>query len=222
LPSTETFWEAIRQSATAHVVLPDEESDLDRAATRFLVRINADQWTQLDQFLQDRVLSTLGGLHQACVGSGDMTRNVAAPLVDQAAECLGGHLPIMDVAEVQLATAPAGKDQIAGQTEACLEKAAPLVAGKETDNQTALLLYPASEAGKTFGESARLAIPDLKLVRVPGQADLMFCREQGFLTIEDLQRLLRPCRPAYETMAGVPQTSPHARCDIVDWVPLDP
>jgi hypothetical protein len=50
----------------------------------------------------------------------------------------------------------------------------------------------------------------------------MFCREQGFLTALDLQRLLRPCRPAYEALAGVPQSSPHARCDIVDWVPLDP
>src|SRR5262249_23061896 len=36
LPSTESFWEAIRQSATARVVLPDAEEDLERAAIRFL------------------------------------------------------------------------------------------------------------------------------------------------------------------------------------------
>jgi hypothetical protein len=222
LPSAESFWEAIRQSATAHVVLPDEEDDLDRAAARFLGRISPEQWTHLDQFLQDRVLAPLGGLHQACVAGGDMTRHLVVPLVDQAAECLGSHLPGMDVAEVKLSSICAGSEEIASQTQACFDKAAPLIAGKEPENQHAMLLYPASDAGKAFGEAARQAIPALKLVRVPGQADLMFCREQGFLTIEDLQRLLRPCRPAYESLSGVPQSSPHARCDIVDWVPLDP
>jgi hypothetical protein len=59
-------------------------------------------------------------------------------------------------------------------------------------------------------------------VNVPGQADLMFCREQASLRIEDLQRLLHSCRNAYYELSLVPQTSPHARFDISDWTPLDP
>jgi len=39
LPSAEAFWEAIRQSDTARVVLPDDETDLERAAVRFLQRL---------------------------------------------------------------------------------------------------------------------------------------------------------------------------------------
>jgi serine/threonine protein kinase len=222
LPSAEAFWETIRQSATAHVVLPQDEDDLERAGMRYLAGLNQEQWTQLDQALQDRVLSQLGGLHHACTSCGDLTRNLAAPLVDQAASCLGEHLPIMDVAEVQFSLAESRKEDIAVQTQACLEKAEPLVSGKDPAAQHALLLIPASEAGKSFGESARKAIADLKVVRVPGQADLMFCREQSYLTIEELQRVLRPCRPAYESLSGVPHSSPHARCDILDWVPLDP
>jgi serine/threonine protein kinase len=222
LPSAETFWEAIRQSATAHVVLPDGEEDLERAAGRFLRRLTPDQWVELDQFLQDRVLAPLGGLHHACLSSGELTRNVAAPLIDQAAARLSEHLPIMDVAQVQLAAAASPQTTIAAQTRECFDNAAPLVGGKDAANEQALLLVPASEAGKSYGESARQALPELKLVRVPGQADLMFCREHGYLTIEDLQRLLRSCRPAYEALSGVPHSSPHARCDIMDWVPLDP
>jgi hypothetical protein len=218
LPSTESYWDSIRQSATAHVVLPDKEDDLERAAARFLVRIKPEQWTQLDQFLQDRVLAPLGGLHNACAACSGLARHLAAPLVDQAAGCLGEHLPGMDVAEVQTTADGAAEDQV----RECFERAAPLVAGKDPANQQTLLLIPASEAGKQLGERARTALPDLRVVRVPGQADLMFCREQGFLTIDDLQRLLRPCRPAYEALAGAPHSSPHARCDIVDWVPLDP
>ena len=84
------------------------------------------------------------------------------------------------------------------------------------------LLIPASDAGKQYGEEAQRVLPGVQLVNVPGQADLMFCREQNDLTVEDLDRILRPCRAAYEDAAGTPQSSPHARFDIQDWTPLDP
>ena len=84
------------------------------------------------------------------------------------------------------------------------------------------LLIPASEAGKQYGEEANRVLPGLQLVNVPGQADLMFCREQTEMTVEDLDRILRPCRRAYEEATGTPQSSPHARFDIQDWTPLDP
>jgi hypothetical protein len=84
------------------------------------------------------------------------------------------------------------------------------------------LLIPASEAGKSFGEHARRAIPDLHLVNVAGQADLMFCREQVGLRIEDLEEFLAPCRNAYHALSLSQQSSPHSRFDVTDWTPLDP
>ena len=100
-----------------------------------------------------------------------------------------------------------------------------ITAGKKAPgnaDQAAFLLIPASEAGKDFGEEARKLLPDLNLVNVPGQADLMFCREQTVLSIDDLERMLHPCRgPIYE-MSMAPQSSPHSRFDIQDWAPLDP
>src|SRR5262249_1801330 len=101
-------------------------------------------------------------------------------------------------------------------------RAAPLLFGKDAEVQHAFLLVPASDAGKEFGATAQLAVSDLQLLRVSGQAHLLFCREQGYLTPEDLQRLLRPCRPAHAHTATAPHVSPHARFDIVDWVPIDP
>ena len=65
-------------------------------------------------------------------------------------------------------------------------------------------------------------MPGLHLVNVPGQSDLMFCREQGRLAAEDVERILKSCRPAYEEVANAPVASPHARFDIQDWSPLDP
>jgi hypothetical protein len=88
--------------------------------------------------------------------------------------------------------------------------------------QHSFLLIPASEDGKKFGELAHNAVPGLHLVNVPGQADLMFCREQAALGVEDLERILQPCRGAYRELSSLPPTSPHARFDIQDWTPLDP
>ena len=221
LPSTESFWQAIRQSATAHVVLPQGEPNLEQAASRFLNTLHPDQWTNLDQSLQDHVLGLLGGLHDACMRTGDLARNVARPLLDQAVAFLGEHLPITDVAQVESAAA-ALHGEAERQIQDYFDRAVPLLAGKDPSAQDNFLLVPASDAGKEFGAAARLAVADLQLLRVSGQAHLLFCREQGYLTPEDLQKVLRPCRAAYENTAPAPNVSPHARFDIVDWVPIDP
>jgi hypothetical protein len=50
----------------------------------------------------------------------------------------------------------------------------------------------------------------------------MFLCEQGGLSYTDLTPLLKSCRAAYENAAPSPLTSPHARFDVVDWLPLEP
>jgi hypothetical protein len=221
-PSAETFWDSIRQSATAHVVLPEGQADLERAAVRFLGRLKADQWTSLDQSLQDKVLSELGGLHAACLRTGDLARNFASPLLDQAVATLETFLPVTDVAQVELDSVQAANDDVHRRITDYLERATPLLASRDRATQDAYLLVPASEPGKHFGNAAAECTKDVQLVRVPGQAHLMVCREQGFLSAEDLQKLLQPCREAYAEMAFSPTQSPHSRFDITDWVPLDP
>jgi hypothetical protein len=50
----------------------------------------------------------------------------------------------------------------------------------------------------------------------------MFCQEKASVTSDDMDRILRACRPSYEEVAFVPTTSPHSRFDIQEWTPLDP
>src|SRR5262249_5338013 len=90
------------------------------------------------------------------------------------------------------------------------------------EGQHAFLLIPASDAGKAYGEEVRRALPQAQVVRVPGQAALLFCREQGYLRLEEVGHMLEPCRRAYEEAIVTPLVAPHARQDIVDWIPLDP
>lgn len=225
IPSAESLWDAIRQSDTARVVLPDHETDLERAALRFLQGMRPDQWVLLDQEINERLLQSLGGLHAACTGTADLSRQLANPLVDETANLLGQHLPIMDVAQI-LAEEITGTQEERGswseQIKDCLNKAQPLLSGRVEQEQHSFLLVPGSMSGKALGEEVLVSFPEIKQVRVAGQADLMFCREQGSLTAADLHKMLAASRAAYESLAYSQVTSPHARFDISDWLPIDP
>jgi hypothetical protein len=264
--STESFWDSIRDSTTARVVLPEGVKDLEQAARRFLDTLTADQWTQLDQAFQDQVLSAREGLQKALLSTTDLVRHLMSPLVTQAINCLSNHLPITDVAQVEFsfngegthahhaaAENEIGALDLSTRIEKYYNLAAPALRHTTTkrrsgirqvvtvgapgqDEQTpsernkaggaatdhGFLLIPTSDAGKHYGEQAEKVLSNLNLVNVPGQADLMFCREQGELTVEDLESILRACRSAYEEIVRIPQTSPHARFDIQDWMPIDP
>jgi serine/threonine protein kinase len=229
LPAIDSFWQAIRQSATARVVLPEGADDLEEAALRFLQQLHADHWLMLDKELHDLVIAPRGGLHGACVAGGDLTRHLAAPLLDEASKFLSKFLPQVDVAQIlvgevtgsEAGPVPPSSPALKSQTLLYLERAAPLLVRKEGTGQDSLLLIPASTAGKQLSEAIAHLFPDIKFVRVPGQADLMFLREQGTLSNADLRSLLRASRAAYETLSGAPTSSPHARFDVTDWLPLE-
>src|SRR5205085_4172048 len=103
MASLASFWEISRTSPTSRVVLPDGETDLERAAAHFVATLTAEHWGVLDQALQDEVLAPRGGLTQACFASNDLHRHLIGPLVSRAANCLAQYLPITDVAQVEMA-----------------------------------------------------------------------------------------------------------------------
>jgi hypothetical protein len=136
---------------------------------------------------------------------------------------LGKFLPETDVAQFEFSRAAAdGSEDVSEQIKAYYKRATPMLDSKDGKEQSAYLLAPASDAGRKLAEHATTAVPELEIVRVPGQADLMLCREQHALTAEDMKRLFRICRQAYEERAVAPTTSPHARFDFADWLPFDP
>lgn len=221
-PSPESFWEEIRETTTVQVVLPGGERDLERAANRYLATLKPEQFTELDRVMHDRVLSLHGGLLSACSSKLELVKGVAAPLIDQAVTHLGAQLPITDVAQVEQTFPEAAHENLPSWILTYFKRAVPLVLGKEEADHHSFLLLPAGEAGRLLGEKAKQVIADLNLVRVPGQADLMFCREQGFLAADDLKRTFDGCRAAYEAASSAPVPAPHSRFDIVDWLPFDP
>jgi hypothetical protein len=220
--TVEKYWESIRESRTAKLVLPDGEASLERAANTFLQTLNQEQWTQLDVMLQERVLEPRGGLKSSCLAGYDMGHSLADPLLREAALFLGDLLPITDVAQIESSAARSPGADPCGRVRSYVDAAAPLVEGQDASTQHTFVLVPASDAGKEFAELCSQAVPGIEVVRVPGQADLMFCREQGYLTPDDLHRVFHSCRQSYDELRPVLTHSPHARFDILDWVPLNP
>src|SRR5262249_20962053 len=124
-----------------------------------------------------------------------------------------------DVAQVD---GEVGGGSLTKHTQAYFENAAPLVPGPQEGSSMSYLLVPASNAGKAYGEQAKHLLPNLQVLGVAGQADLMFCREQPALELEDTERVFQSCRAAYEEAVNVVNASPHSRFDVTDWVPLSP
>ena len=70
-------------------------------------------------------------------------------------------------------------------------------------------------------DAARQVLPQVEVVPSANPTDLTFCREQGYLHVEDLAPLLGMCRTAFEESRGTAVASPHARFDVQEWLPLE-
>jgi hypothetical protein len=215
----------LREAAVAlasRIVLPEGAEDLEQAATTFLDRVSPDQWFELDQFLQEQVLTPLGGLNYICTNKSDLRQFLGMPLLDATAEFLGRQLPVTDVCEAELSTAKSLDVDLIEQTRAYYQLAAPAITSTREEGEQSYLLVPATEAGRRLAEIAREAIPGLTGVRGANHTDVQLCREQAQIKLADLHNLLESCKIAYMQCNTSPLTTPHSRCDITDWVPLDP
>lgn len=200
--------------------MPFGESDLEWAAARFVMNVNAVQWTRLEEVLQSLVLSPLGGLHAICQKSGDLISQLSNPLVDQTAAFLDQILDVADISKGEFASGGKPADLVA-MIQKCYERALPLIRGESSDEHGFLVL-PTSEAGNALAEDVRARIPAVRIMHALGQtSDIMVCREQGNLRSRSLEGLVGHCRSAYSELVSRPSTSPHARFDILEWMPLD-
>ncbi len=216
------FWEAVQGTATVEIVLPGGESDLEKSAGQFIDSLRPEHWQQLDEELHAKVLAPLGNLLSACTGNANLLRHLGRPLVEQTAAYLGGILPITDVAQVEYSAAKARGKDLGEGIRKTHQGAVPVLGGQDEKAQAAYLLVPDSEAGRSLGFEAQRAIPGLTVVKSNALTELTVCREQDSLGVAELQQLLNLSRLAYQEMAPQPPTSPHARFDVIEWLPLEP
>lgn len=223
--ATYTSSKMLQEAATvlaSRIVLPEGQTDLEKAAVRFLQRVQIKDWLELDYHLQQHVLTPHGGLYQLCMTNADLPRTLNAPLLEKAAEYLDRHLEVTDVCQAELSSAQALGVDIIAQTKAFHRLAAPSFASKKSSGEKDFLLVPSSPAGVELSQLALQAVPEMLVLQVASPTDLLICREQPGVSIGDIADVLASGKQEYLELFVSAITTPHSRCDVLAWVPLDP
>jgi hypothetical protein len=218
--SEEALQQTIHPTNTLQVVLPSGDTHIERSAKRVVQSVRPNDLLRLETALRKLVLEPRGGLVALCQMNADMLRTLVAPMVEQTTAFLGDLLPVTDVVEVETANARARKVELAARVQDYHRRSAP-AAGHPDEAEQTFVLVPDSEAGKEFADLVRRAVPGVRTVPVGGAAtDLMFCREHPCLRPDELVALLGNCQAAYYAALASPQTAPHARFDVTEWLPI--
>ena len=218
--SEEALQQTIHPTNTLQVVLPSGETHIERSARKIVTGVSVQDIDRLEVALQKLVLEPRGGLTALCSLNADMLRTLVAPMVEQTTAFLGDLLPITDVTEVETSTAKAKKMELSTRVQEYHRRSSPPVGAPDAEEQT-FVLIPDSESGKSFAGLVKKTVTNALMVPVNGSAtDLMFCREHGCLRTDELVALLSSCQPAYFQSLANPQSAPHARYDVTEWMPL--
>ncbi|WP_029630151.1 protein kinase domain-containing protein [Zavarzinella formosa] len=203
------------ESPIVQILLPDGGEEIEWAAKRFVEVVKPVHVEALDQTLQSLVLEPRGGLFAVCQKSGEYIQELAEPLIDQTAAYLGTLLPVNDVAEFAKYLSRDWDQRL----KKARDRATPTVTG-HTENERAYLVVPETAAGEQVAISLGLDPRRVTLLRSSRSNEIVFVREV-MLKLADVRETLHYCREAYEERVNRPAASPHARFDVVEWVPLD-
>ncbi len=202
-------------SPTVELLLPDGGEEVEWAAKRFVETVRADAIEKLDKALQALVLDPRGGLFGACQKSGDFIHELADPLIDQTSAFLGTLLPVTDVAEFSNQKGMDWEKRL----RRSFDRAAPTVPGS-ADAERWFLLVPETPGGQRIGGQTSSEFPGASVILASRSNEVTFCREIR-LRSTDVREAMHYCRDSYEERANRPAPSPHARFDVVEWVPLE-
>ncbi|MDB5307354.1 MAG: hypothetical protein JWO38_1556 [Gemmataceae bacterium] len=217
--SEDSLQQTLHPTNTTQVVLPSGEKHIDRSAARVLKTVKPDDVLRLEHALQKLVLEPRGGLTGLCRINADLLRTLLAPMIEQTTAFLSDLLPITDVAEVEASTARVMKVDVAARVQDYHKRATPPC--ESTAEEKTFVVVPDSESGRAFAGVVKRTLPAALTIPVQGSAtDLMFCRERGCMRPDELVALLSACLPAYYQSLASPHTSPHARFDVTEWMPL--
>jgi hypothetical protein len=216
------FWEAVKRSGSVEIILPFGIPDLEQTAEQFVASLQEFHLQQLDEELQAKVLAPLGDLLAACTGNANLLRHLGRPLIEHTATFLGSLLPISDVAQVEFSAVESGGADLGQRLRQVYLTAVPEAGPADEARSTAFLLVPDSDAGKSLAAAAQKALPRLQPVYTPSPAEMTVCREGDNLSHAEMEEILTHARRVYQELAPQPPTSPHARFDIAEWLPLEP
>jgi hypothetical protein len=205
--------------AAVGTLLPKNNPNIQSAACELVDRLQEKDWARLEEVLQTLVIQPSGGLIPICIQSNDLGRDLVLPLVEQGSAFLGSLVRFNGVFD-------ALRDvQKAQQSEEAFEKllapAEPSLGGADSEERV-YLIVPKKKDLQTTVLRTKSKMNDVEWISLPeSSSEWLVIRERNCLRIQDLQELLSMCREAYTQLSGHIGTSPHARFDVQEWLPLE-
>jgi serine/threonine protein kinase len=219
--SEEALQQTLHPTNTLQVVLPAGENHIERSAKNVVKSVKPNDLLRLEHALGKLVLEPRGGLTSLCRVNADMLRTLVAPMIEQTTAFLGELMPVTDVTEVEVSTSQVKKVELGARVQDYHRRAVPPCRASESEEQ-AFVVVPDTDPGKAYAGVVKKVLPAVLTVPVQGSAtDLMYCREHGCLRPDELTTLLGLCLPAYYAALASPHSSPHARFDVTEWMPLN-
>ena len=89
------------------------------------------------------------------------------------------------------------------------------------DQELAVLSIPDGAESEVFCQIARKSLPHVDMIPAHSTDEIMICRESSRVVLTDLPQLGTIAEDAYRVLVANPQSSPHARVDITEWLDIE-
>ncbi len=200
------------------VVLPAGCSSITDAAERLVGNLSPQDLLELDTRLQSRITKQFKSLFNYCLDKTDHSKPMTKLILEAGREYLDERLEGGNAAAVffesELQEQAAHRDVMQAYDEAMPEL---LGERKRHDGQMCILSVPSGEYGERFGRLAEQTLSDERVIVGTGTDDIVFHREQLYLSPAELPQLGPAAREAYVHVTHQDQVSPHSRGDV-NWI----
>lgn len=204
-------------------VMPPGCPTIEEAAQKFLSVLTDDDLTELEYSIQTAVEAQYGGLFQACLNATDGPSALLQIVRDQTRLYLNkrlGEVDFLSMLNAQFGSSAGIADALArGFRDAVPELVGP---GAWTRHALTALGTPEGQTGEVLRELAEGVAPtEVTLHAVITPDELLIYREYPQVPLSAFPHCSHPWVQAYQNLLEQPLSTPHARTDITQWIPVD-
>jgi eukaryotic-like serine/threonine-protein kinase len=201
------------------VVLPAGCASIAEAAERLVADLSPQDLLELDTRLQKRIESQFKSLFNYCLEKTDHSKAMTKLILYEGRHYLDKRLEGGNAAAIFFESTEqeqaAHRDIMQAYDEAVPEL---LKDRPRQEGQMCILSVPGDENGARFGRLAEQMLHDARVIVGTGTDDIVFHREQLYLSPNELPQLGPVAREAYIQVTHQDQIAPHSRNDV-NWIP---
>ncbi|MCS6851048.1 MAG: protein kinase [Gemmataceae bacterium] len=214
---------AAAERGPGRFLLPHGATTLAEAVQQLRASVTPEQFAEFDRAIQAMVEQQFTNLVQVCMTKSNLLQNLETAMLQSAEGFVASRLAGGNVLEMFFDQHPAAEDAAQAVAEA-YERAAPELAhaSRCREPELTILALPGGPLAERFADLVRRSVPDTSFTLAESTDDAIIYREQSHLPLGNLELAGPLGEEAYLHFIGTENITPHSRCDITDWRPLEP